>query len=256
VVNAKRCGLFAALRAEFALDGPAVTLRVDPAAVAAAGLPAADRTRLRLLAASAGGPFPLVPGPDGPCPWRGRALGQEVFLEERPDGGFPDDTDAPGPTLVAAATLAAVARWFGLDLDECRRRFRANLEVGDCDAFWEDTLASPAPLSPPPSLGELPTDLPADPYADLPSPEPRAFAVGNVRFRATNVCRRCVVPTRHSRTAVVMPHFRDAFEAWRRRELRADVDAAGWGRLYRLAVNTRGTGQGGRIAVGDPVGAC
>ncbi len=256
VVNAKRCGLFAAIRAEFALDGPAVTLRVDPAAVAAAGLPAADRTRLRLLAASAGGPFPLLPGPDGPCAWLGRALGQEVFLEERPDGGFPDDTDAPGLTLVSTATLAAVGRWFGLDLDECRRRFRANLEVGDCDAFWEDTLASPAPLSPPPSLGELPTDLPVDPYADLPPPEPRAFAVGGVGFRATNVCRRCVVPTRHSRTAVVMPHFRDAFEAWRRRELRADVDAAGWGRLYRLAVNTRGTGQGGRIALGDPVGAC
>lgn len=256
VVNAKRCGLFAAIRAEFDLDGPAVTLRVDPAAVAAAGLPTADRTRLRLLAAaSAGEPFPLVPGPDGPCAWLGEALGQEVFLEERPDGGFPDDTDAAGATLVAAATLAAVGRWFGIDVAEARRRFRTNLEVGDCDAFWEDTLASPAASPPPPALGELPADLPVDPYADLPPPEPRSFVVGQVGFRAANVCRRCVVPTRHSRTAAITPHFRDAFEAWRRRELRADVDAGGWGRLYRLAVNTRGSGQGGGIAVGDHVGA-
>jgi len=257
VVNAKRSGLFAAVRAEFDLDGPAVTLRVDPAAVAAAGLPAADRTRLRLLAAdAAGGPFPLVPGAAGPCGWLAAALGQEVFLEERADGGFPDDTDAPGPTLVATATLAAVGRWFGLDLTEARRRFRVNLELAGCDAFWEDTLASPAAVPPPPSLLELPEGLPVDPYADMPPPEPRSFAVGPVRFRATNACRRCVVPTRDSRTAVVTPHFRDAFEAWRRRELRADVDAAGWGRLYRLAVNTRGTGQGGGIAVGDPVGPC
>jgi len=257
VVNAKKSGLFAAIRAEFDLDGPAVTLRVDPAAVAAAGLPTADRTRLRLLAAdAAGGPFPLEPGPAGPCEWLGAALGQAVFLEERPDGGFPDDTDAPGPTLVSTATLAAVGRWFGLDTAEARRRFRTNLEVADCDAFWEDTLASPMALPRPPSLLELPEGLAADPYADMPPPEPRAFAVGGVRFRATNVCRRCVVPTRDSRTAVVTAHFRDAFEAWRRRELRADVDAAGWGRLYRLAVNTRGTGQGGGIAVGDPVGVC
>jgi uncharacterized protein YcbX len=131
-----------------------------------------------------------------------------------------------------------VARWFGFDLAESRRRFRANLEIGGCDAFWEDTLASPAPARRPPSLGELPPDLPGDPYADLPPPEPREFGIGEARFRATNVCKRCVVPSRDSWSGAVTAHFRDAFEARRARGMRADVDASGWGHVFVLAVNT------------------
>jgi hypothetical protein len=176
-----------------------------------------------------------------------------VLLEERPDGGFPDDRDAPGPTLVSTASLEEVARWFGFELAESRRRFRANLEIGGCDAFWEDALASPAPARRPPSLSELPTNMPLDPYADLPPAEPREFAIGEVRFLATNVCKRCVVPSRDSKTAAVTAHFRDAFEARRGRDLRADVDASGWNHLYRLGVNTRAAGAGGRIALSDGV---
>jgi uncharacterized protein YcbX len=254
VVNGKRCPILAAIRAVFDLDCATVALRVDPAAVAAAGLPAADRTRLRRLAADSDpAAVPLVPGAEGPCGWLSEAVGRRVFLQERLDGGFPDDTDAPGPTVVSEATLAAVGRWFGLDTDEVRRRFRANVEIVGCDAFWEDTLASAAAEAPLPSLASLPDALPVDPYANRPPPEPRAFHVGGVRFRATNVCRRCPVPGRDSRTAVVTPHFRDAFEAWRRRELRADVDACEWGQLYRLAVNTRLEGPGGGIGVGAVV---
>jgi len=52
------------------------------------------------------------------------------------------------------------------------------------------------------------------------------------------VCKRCVVPSRDSRTGAVTAHFRDAFEARRGRGLRLDVDASGWGHLYRLGVNT------------------
>ncbi|MFM7138323.1 MAG: hypothetical protein ACKO1M_14880, partial [Planctomycetota bacterium] len=76
------------------------------------------------------------------------------------------------------------------------------------------------------------------PYADLPPPEPREFTIGPARLRATNVCRRCVVPTRDSHTGAETAHFRDAFEARRHRGLRPDVDAAAWSHLYRLAVNT------------------
>lgn len=253
VINGKRCPILAAIRAGFDLGDATVVLRVDPAAVAAPGLPAADRTRLRQLAARSPDPAPLVPGAEGPCGWLSEALGRRVFLQERPDGGFPDDTDAAGPTVVAAETLAAVARWFGLDSGEARRRFRANIELEGCDAFWEDTLASAAAGPPPPTLTSLPDALPIDPYANRAPPEPRAFTVGGVRFRAANVCRRCAVPARDSRTAVATPHFREAFEAWRRREMRGDVDACEWGSLYRLAVNTLLEGPGGGIAVGDQV---
>jgi uncharacterized protein YcbX len=235
VLNAKRSPLFHAIRAEFDLDERLVTLGVDPAAIAAAAFPAADMARLRHLGHES---FHLVPGQGGPCEWLSEALGVGVLLQERVEGGFPDDRDAPGPTLISTATLVEVGRWFGFDLAEARRRFRANLELGDCDAFWEDTLASPGRPGLQPSLLDLPPDLPVDPYADLPPPEPWEFSIGEARFIATNVCRRCVVPTRASRTGAVTAHFRDAFEARRGRELRVDVDTSGWGSLYRLGVNT------------------
>ena len=194
-----------------------------------------------------------MPGPDGPCAWLAEAFGQPVLLVERVDGGFPDDREAAGPTVISKATLVEVARWFRLDVDECRRRFRANLELGGCDAFWEDSLASPARPELQPPLGELPSDLPADPYADLPPPEPRAFSIGDVRFQATNVCRRCVVPSRYSRTGAVTEQFRDVFEAWRGQTLPVGVDASGWSHLYRLGVNTILQDSGGSLLAGSSV---
>ena len=264
VINAKRSPVFHAIRAEFELDERLVTLWVDPAAIAAAALPSADLERLRGMAGNIGGlrsgghavrdSFHLVPGQGGPCEWLSEAFGCSVLLQERADGGFPDDRDAPGPTLVSTATLAEVARWFGFDLAESRRRFRVNLEIGGCDAFWEDTLASPARPEMQASLLDLPPDLPVDPYADLPPPEPREFSIGEARFIATNVCRRCVVPTRDSCTGIVTEHFRDSFEARRSRGMRADVDAGAWGTLYRLAVNTRlASGTAQPLAVGQGV---
>jgi uncharacterized protein YcbX len=260
VVNAKRTALLHAIRAEFAIEGLAgpaaglpplgpnvIALAIDPAAVAAAAVPGIER-----LAGLAADVFPLVPGSAGPCGWLAEALGYGVRLMERAEGGFPDDRDAPGPTLAATATLAEVARWFSFDLDEARRRFRVNLEVGGCDAFWEDTVASPAWPELEPALAKLPPDLVVDPYAGLPPSEPRPFTIGEVRLRATNVCRRCVVPTRDSRTGAETSHFRDAFEARRSRSLRRDVDVAAWSHLYRLAVNTMPL-VGGPLDCGSPV---
>jgi uncharacterized protein YcbX len=258
VLNAKRSPLFHAIRAEYEIDERLVTLWVDPAAVKAAALSVADLDRLRGMAGSPGGQvirdsFHLVPGQGGPCEWLSEVFGMSVLLQERADGGFPDDRDASGPTLVATATLAEVARWFGFDLAESRRRFRVNLELGGCDAFWEDTLASPARPDLQPSLLDLPPELPVDPYADLPPPEPREFSSGDARFIATNVCRRCVVPTRDSRTGMVTEHFRDAFEARRSRGMRADVDTAAWGTLYRLGANTTLESKPVAISVGSGV---
>lgn len=256
VVNAKRSPLFHAIRAEFDLAGQGgdeprlganvIHLAVQPEAMRAGAIPGVGR-----LAGLRPASFPLVPGPDGPCGWLSEALGIGVLLLERADGGFPDDREARGPTLISTATLVEVARWFGFDLAEARRRFRANLEVGDCDAFWEDALASPARPELQPSLLDLGPDEPADPYADLPPPEPREIFIGEVRFRATNVCRRCVVPSRDSRTGAVTEHFRDVFEAWRARTLPAAVDASGWSHLYRVAVNTVLVGAGGAVEVGS-----
>ncbi|MFM1905084.1 MAG: hypothetical protein RLZZ440_2984 [Planctomycetota bacterium] len=262
VVHAKRLAILHAIRAEFEIPGvvradrweepPAentISLAVDPAALAARAVPGIER-----LAVLRPETFPLVAGTAGPCGWLAEAVGFDVRLLERADGGFPDDREAAGPTLISTATLVEIARWFGFSLEECRRRFRANFELGGCDAFWEDTLAIPARPELALPLADLAADLPADPYAALPPPEPREFLIGSVGFRATNVCRRCVVPSRDSRTGAVTEHFRDAFEARRLRVLRADVDAAAWNHVYRAAVNTRPCVAGGSIFVGDHVG--
>jgi len=249
VVNAKRHALLHAIRAEFSIHGLAaepspggelpplaanvIGLAVDPAALVARAVPGIER-----LAALRPDVFPLMPGSAGPCGWLSQALGFEVLLLERREGGFPDDRDAPGPTLAATATLAEVARWLSIDIAAARRRFRVNLEIGDCDAFWEDKLASPARPELEPSSGALSSDLPADPYADLPPPDGLTVTIGSARLRAVNVCRRCVVPSRDSRTGAVGDQFRDLFEARRARSIRPDVDAAAWGTVYRLAVNT------------------
>ena len=243
VVNAKRTPLIQRIRATFDLDGaPTVGLSAAPDWRGATAPPAPFP-----------GSFPLVPGPEGPCRWLSAALGVEVLLQERAEGGFPDDRDAPGPTLVSTASLAEVARWFSLPIVEVRRRFRANLEVGDCDSFWEDALASPAiPPRPTPfeATGPAPSDELRQDSCSLP---PMPFRVGGAGFTAVNVCRRCPVPTRDSTNGTITEHFREVFEAWRRRRIPRDVDAAGWGTSYRLAINTVGDGQGGNVHVGDRI---
>ncbi len=302
VVHAKRTPRLHLIRAEFSLaGGRAEACAVSAAAhPAAAALPAGCGENLVTLwqedlqssgdAAASGGQqgpgrretFELVPGREGPCGWLSDALGMAVFLEERADGGFPDDRDAPGPTLISTETLVEVARWFGWPVEEARRRLRMNLEADGSDLadegpasgdraeaaaaggagsagwsglaggpFWEDALASPAwPL---PAAG-LVADLAIDPYADLPPAEPHGFAIGGVAFRATGVCRRCVVPGRDSRTGRETAAFREAFEARRSRGLRPDVDARRWGGYYRLGVNTTaGARNGGCLVPGMPL---
>jgi len=215
VVNAKRTPRFHLIEAKYDLARERITL--------------SERT------AGPAGPaetFPIVSGAEGPCAWLSEALGVPVRLEERCDGGFPDDLETPGPTLVATASLAAVASWFGIDLAESRRRFRMNLEIEGCDAFWEDVIASPTRRA-------VPSDPAGGASAEPPSPEPRMFVFGSVRLRAERVCRRCPVPTRESRSGVITERFRETFESRRSTSLPIDVDASGWGDLYRLGVNTR-----------------
>jgi len=273
VVNAKRTARFHLIRAEFELadrgtgwgEGPPpggnfISLSLDEAAVGDSPPSLAPEV------------FPLVPGREGPCGWLSEALAEEVFLQERAEGGFPDDREAAGPTLISTESLTEVARWFGWELAEARRRFRMNLEaVGDdgmtddapkasgrarnppfareqgqgrtlAGPFWEDVLACPAhPL-------QTLTDVAAaavDPYADLPPPEPQPFVIGKTQFQATGVCRRCVVPSHHSRTGLLTALFRDAFEARRSRGLRVDVDGRGWESYLRLGVNTAVVSQAG-----------
>lgn len=161
--------------------------------------------------------------------WLSRYFGFQVGLAEDAERGFPDDAASPGPTVVCKATLEEVARWFELDLEEVRLRFRANLEIEGVPPFWEDSLYGPAGGS-------------------------VRFWVGEVLLEGTNPCQRCVVPSRSPLDARVMPGFARRFAELRARALPAWAARDRFDHYYRLAVNTRpASAAGGTLRVGDRV---
>lgn len=160
----------------------------------------------------------------------GRWLGRNVRVVEEPDGGFPDDREAPGPTVWSSGTVAEVAGWFDLPQGAVRRRFRANLEVDAGPAFWEDRLVGE------PGWGVR-------------------FAVGPIELVGTNPCQRCVVPSRDPDTGAAWPRFASTFAARRWATRPAWAPAARFDHDYRLTTNTRllAAPAGARIALGDEV---
>jgi uncharacterized protein YcbX len=163
--------------------------------------------------------------------WLRTALGITCVLNEDIYRGFPDDAEAPGPTLVSTATLEAVASWFpGMSLDEARRRFRANLEFDGVEPFWEDRLVGPAGAA-------------------------VRFTIGDVAWLGVNPCQRCVVPTRDALTGETDRGFQKTFAERRRAALPAWAPAERFDHFYRLAVNTKlATGDSpGRLRVGDAI---
>lgn len=161
--------------------------------------------------------------------WLGHYFDTRVAVVENPDGGFPDDTESPGPTVISTATLEEVARWFGLSLDEARARFRANLEIEGVEPFWEDRLVAEG-------LGVV------------------RFAIGEVELLGTNPCARCVVPSRDSRFGEPVREFAKTLAARRRESLPEWAPADRFDHFYRLAVNTRrADGRPAAVRVGDKV---
>jgi uncharacterized protein YcbX len=155
--------------------------------------------------------------------WMSARLDTSVRLQENPTAGFPDDTDSPGPTLIATATLESVAGWFGLTLEQARARFRANVEIGGVPAFWEDGFHG------------------------------RACRLNGVTFVLNNPCARCVVPSRDALSGEPMTGFQKRFAELRKATLPPTVDRTPFDHFYRLAVNTRlkPGSRGGVIRVGD-----
>jgi uncharacterized protein len=155
--------------------------------------------------------------------WLSEFFGFPVSLIENAVNGFPDDPDAYGPTIVSTMTLETICTWFpDLTLDEIRRRFRTNLELGGVPAFWEDRL-----FTAPGAMVD--------------------FRLGDVQFQGINPCQRCVVPTRDSLTGnakgkatpTVTAKFQQRFNQHRQDTLPDWVNPARFNHFYRLAVNTQ-----------------
>jgi uncharacterized protein YcbX len=147
--------------------------------------------------------------------WFSTRLGQKVKLARDSERGFPDDRDASGPTLISTATLEEAGSWFGLSVDETRRRFRANLEIDGVPPFWEDRLYGPP--------GET-----------------VRFGIGEVAIEGVNPCARCTVPSRDSYSGAIRePQFAKIFAERRSAALPAWADSRRFDHFYRLSVNTR-----------------
>lgn len=163
--------------------------------------------------------------------WLSRFFGFPVKFVRDASTGFPDDREASGPTVISTATLAEVSTWFsGIDPDNLRLRFRANLELGGVPSFWEDRL-----FNEPGTVVE--------------------FDVGPVRFHGINPCQRCVVPSRDPLTGEPSAGFQKIFATRREETLPAWARRARFNHYYRLSINTRipPSEAGKAIQIGDQV---
>lgn len=144
----------------------------------------------------------------------GTFLGIKVALEANPAGGFPDDTEAHGPTVVSRETLNEVARWFpGLSPAQMLLRFRPSIMIGECEPFWEDRLVGPADA-------------------------PVSFSLGDVAMLGEKACQRCAVPSRDPISAQEYPRFQAIFAARRKQFMPEWAELSRFDHFYRLAVNT------------------
>jgi uncharacterized protein YcbX len=185
--------------------------------------------RLRWMSDDGEQGFSLAGDRDSIGEWLSQRVGVRCRLVENAEVGFPDDLEAPGPTLVSTATLTEVCRWFpGLSLNEARRRFRANVEIDGVDPFWEDRLVGP-------------------PGVEVP------FQISDVHWLGVTACQRCVVPSRASDTGDPTPNFQRSFATHREAQLPAWAPRSRFDHFYRLAVNTRlaPASPGGTLRVGD-----
>ena len=146
--------------------------------------------------------------------WLENYFGFPVKLAQNQQSGFPDDTNANGPTVISTGTIEAVASWFpGISVEEMRLRLRANLEIGGVPPFWEDRLFAEA--------GQC-----------------VRFQIGDVEFEGINPCQRCVVPVRDPKTGEATDNFQKRFVKRRKETLPDWTVGDRFNHFFRLSVNT------------------
>ncbi|QZX99014.1 MOSC domain-containing protein [Halobaculum rubrum] len=168
---------------------------------------------------------------EGIASWVGAFLGDEVDLIGERAGGYPDDTELTGPTVVSRGTLREVASWFDcVGVDSMRRRLRANVELASEEPFVEDRLVA--------------------------EPDERVrFRVGGAELLGVNPCQRCVVPSRDPDTGAEFDDFRTRFVRKREETMPDWSGGARFDHAFRLMVNTAvpDGSVGGTLRLGDDV---
>ncbi|MFA1611729.1 MOSC domain-containing protein [Halobellus rubicundus] len=153
---------------------------------------------------------------------------RDLTLERDAERGYVDRREM-GLSVLSSGTLAEIASWFDdLGVGSVRRRLRANVEVADVPAFWEDRFVS----------------------ADAPG-----FRVGEVRFEGLDPCGRCVVPARDPDTGDELSGFRERFIRQREATFPAWADEDAFDHFYTAMILARpfDADRGRRLRVGDAV---
>ncbi|NJR66505.1 MAG: MOSC domain-containing protein [Leptolyngbyaceae cyanobacterium CRU_2_3] len=194
VVNAKRTSKIHQIRSAFDLDARMITLWIEGSNAMQSFHLDGDRPALE--------------------DWLTDYFGYAIALQQNCHSGFPDDTDASGPTVISTATLETVAAWFGHSLEEARRRFRANLEISHVPAFWEDQL-----------FDAFGSGIP--------------FKIGDLLLLSSHPCQRCVVPTRNPWTGDRSTDFQSKFSAHREATLPDGAPLSRFNHFYKLTLNTK-----------------
>jgi len=163
--------------------------------------------------------------------WLSNYFGFPVKLIENLLTGFPDNLAAPGPSIISTETIAEVASWFPrVCVNEMRQRLRANIEIGDVPAFWEDQLFSQ-------------------------SDEIVRFKIGTVIFEAINPGQPCILSTRNYGAKAGDLNFKNILTA-KQKEIMPDLVKKGHlNHFSRLIVNTRLAPQAAEkiLHIGDEV---
>ncbi|MEG4210990.1 MOSC N-terminal beta barrel domain-containing protein [Microcoleus sp. S13_B4] len=163
--------------------------------------------------------------------WLSNYFGFPVKLIENLLTGFPEDTTAPGPSIISTATIAEVASWFPrVCVSEMRHHLRANIEIGDVPAFWEDELF---------------------PQAD----EVVRFKIGTVIFEGINPGHACLLSTPNYALIEAYPNFKKILAAKHNEIMPNLVKKRHLNYFSRLIVNTRVPPQSAEkiVHIGDEV---
>ncbi|ADD07056.1 MOSC domain protein [Natrialba magadii ATCC 43099] len=213
-VNGKREPAIYQLRATYDLERETVTLS-DTGSAQHNGSGSLQSDQSETDSTTDGQTFHLELDREHLSEWLSEYFGYPVELVRNDAGGFPDDTDASGPTVISQATLESVADWYPeIDAVEMCRRLRPNLVLSDAPAFWEDRLY------------ERPGHA-------------VAFDIGTIALSGINPCQRCVVPTRDPDTGEETDGFQETFVEQRERTLPEWASEAWFDHYFRLMVNTK-----------------
>ena len=146
--------------------------------------------------------------------WFSEYFNTNIRFIHNPQSGFPDDTDAYGPTIVSRASIKEVAGWFSFSEEEIIKRFRPNLIIEGTAPFWEDMLYGV-------------------------EGEGKNFSIGEVSLKGTNPCNRCVVPTRNQDNSEQYPDFQKIFMDMRKKYLPEWAVISRFNHFYKFCVNTQ-----------------